>query len=196
MRQHQTQCKCGFHGIDYSVVRTVLYNHISICYVNYLHSKLRFGLDLRTWNAVIMGSGSPLQILIGGKVVAALDRNKAVKVSLPPLDELPPQAGTGPLALDILVEGLGRDNGGSKFDLKGLMSQHVYLNGALRTLDYDDCTLTEQRKLCCESATTFRCSALHTNEGVINQVLKIAAELYAAAGVQWLKLLGFRNLQQ
>ena len=57
--------------------------------------------------------------------MASLDRNKGVKVSLPLLDTADKEY----LTLDILVEGIGRDNSGSKFDLKGLVSQDVYLNG-------------------------------------------------------------------
>lgn len=70
--------------------------------------------------------------MVDGKVVAALDRNKEVKVSLPAIDAS--FSNKGFLTLDILVEGFGRDNGGSKFDLKGLMSQEVYLNGTLGCL--------------------------------------------------------------
>lgn len=68
-----------------------------------------------------------MQILIDGKTVGGLDRNKAVNVSLPALDA---QGARGAhVTLDILVEGIGRDNSGSKFDLKGLVSEHVLLNG-------------------------------------------------------------------
>lgn len=66
-----------------------------------------------------------VKVLIEGKTAASLDRNKGVKVSLPVLDT----ADKDFLTLDILVEGIGRDNSGSKFDLKGLVSQDVYLNG-------------------------------------------------------------------
>ena len=62
-----------------------------------------------------------------GKTVASLDRNKAVNVSLPLLGI--DASDKTYLTLDILVEGIGRDNSGSKFDLKGLVSQDVYLNG-------------------------------------------------------------------
>lgn len=68
-----------------------------------------------------------MQIMVEGKVVASLDRNKKAKVSLPELDTLSTDQDL--ITLDILVEGIGRDNSGSKFDLKGLMSQDVYLNG-------------------------------------------------------------------
>lgn len=61
--------------------------------------------------------------------MAVLDRNKGCKVSLPMINT---EAGKKEfVTLDILVEGIGRDNSGSKFDLKGLVSQHVYLNGKL-----------------------------------------------------------------
>ena len=73
-----------------------------------------------------------MQILVEGKVVASLDRNKKAKVSLPVLDTL--SSDQELVTLDILVEGIGRDNSGSKFDLKGLMSQDVYLNGRHQTL--------------------------------------------------------------
>ncbi|KAL0019729.1 hypothetical protein WJX77_006458 [Trebouxia sp. C0004] len=69
------------------------------------------------------------RIMVEGKVVASLDRNKKAKVSLPVLDTL--SSDQDLVTLDILVEGIGRDNSGSKFDLKGLMSQDVYLNGDL-----------------------------------------------------------------
>ncbi|DBB15766.1 TPA: hypothetical protein ACH3X3_003968 [Trebouxia sp. C0006] len=69
------------------------------------------------------------RIMVEGKVVASLDRNKKAKVSLPVLDTL--SSDQDLVTLDILVEGIGRDNSGSKFDLKGLMSQEVYLNGDL-----------------------------------------------------------------
>lgn len=64
--------------------------------------------------------------------MAAFDRNKGVKVSLPMLNTDESQKEV--LCLDILVEGIGRDNSGSKFDLKGLISQDVYLNGRLLTV--------------------------------------------------------------
>ena len=73
-----------------------------------------------------------MQVLVDGNTVAALDRNKGVKVSLPMLNTDESQKEV--LCLDILVEGLGRDNSGSKFDLKGLISQDVYLNGRLLTV--------------------------------------------------------------
>ncbi|KAL0030525.1 hypothetical protein WJX79_001635 [Trebouxia sp. C0005] len=69
------------------------------------------------------------RIMVDGKVVASLDRNKKAKVSLPVLDTF--SSDQDLVTLDILVEGIGRDNSGSKFDLKGLMSQDVYLNGDL-----------------------------------------------------------------
>ena len=62
-----------------------------------------------------------------GTTVAALDRNKGSKVNLPMLN--PDFSKKEVLSLDILVEGIGRDNSGSKFDLKGLVSQNIYLNG-------------------------------------------------------------------
>ncbi len=65
--------------------------------------------------------------MVEGKVVASLDRNKKAKVSLPVLDTH--SSDQDLVTLDILIEGIGRDNSGSKFDLKGLMSQDVYLNG-------------------------------------------------------------------
>lgn len=58
-----------------------------------------------------------LQIMVEGKVVASLDRNKEVKVSLPVLDTA--SADKDFLTLDILVEGIGRDNSGSKSISKG-----------------------------------------------------------------------------
>lgn len=64
-----------------------------------------------------------------GNTVASLDRNKGVKISLPMLNT--DLSKKEVLTLDILVEGIGRDNSGSKFDLKGLVSQDVYLNGRL-----------------------------------------------------------------
>ena len=70
----------------------------------------------------------PLKVLVEGKTVASMDRNKHANVSLPPLN----MAGKKEyLTLEILVEGIGRDNSGAKFDLKGLVSQYVYLNGKL-----------------------------------------------------------------
>ena len=68
-----------------------------------------------------------MQIMVEGKVVASLDRNKKAKVSLPVLNTL--SSDQDLVTLDILVEAIGRDNSGSKFDLKGLMSQDIYLNG-------------------------------------------------------------------
>ena len=66
-----------------------------------------------------------------GKVVASLDRNKGVKVSLPLLNSITADKSKETLTLDILVEAIGRDNSGSKFDLKGLVSEDIYLNGEL-----------------------------------------------------------------
>lgn len=65
-------------------------------------------------------------------MVASLDRNKGVKVSLPLLSIHTADKSKETLTLDILVEAIGRDNSGSKFDLKGLVSQYVYLNGKLQ----------------------------------------------------------------
>ena len=67
-----------------------------------------------------------------GKIVASLDRNKHTNVSLHGLNDL--ETAKGHLTLDILVEAIGRDNSGSKFDLKGLMSSHIYLNGKALSL--------------------------------------------------------------
>ena len=72
-----------------------------------------------------------MQVLINGKTVAGLDRNKAVNVSLPDLAEKDSHGSH--VTLDILVEGIGRDNSGSKFDLKGLVSEHVLLDGRAAT---------------------------------------------------------------
>ena len=72
-------------------------------------------------NSVKVGS----QVMVEGKVVASLDRNKQAKVSLPAVASTNKEF----LTLEILVEGIGRDNSGSKFDLKGLMSQDIYLEG-------------------------------------------------------------------
>ena len=92
----------------------------NLCHTKTLsHTKT---LHLPSWNPI-----SCMQIMVEGKVVASLDRNKKAKVSLPVLDTL--SSDQDLVTLDILVEGIGRDNSGSKFDLKGLMSQEVYLNG-------------------------------------------------------------------
>ena len=64
---------------------------------------------------------------VEGHNVASVDRNKHTNVSLHGLNDI--ATAKGHLTLDILVEAIGRDNSGSKFDLKGLMSSHVYLNG-------------------------------------------------------------------
>lgn len=69
------------------------------------------------------------RVLVEGKIVASLDRNKHTNVSLHGLNDL--ETAKGHLTLDILVEAIGRDNSGSKFDLKGLMSSHIYLNDGL-----------------------------------------------------------------
>lgn len=67
-----------------------------------------------------------------GKVVASLDRNKGAKVSLLLLGIDTADKSKEMLTLDILVEAIGRDNSGSKFDFKGLVSEDVYLNGKLQ----------------------------------------------------------------
>lgn len=81
------------------------------------------------YNPVIVNwlSAFHLQMIIDGKTVAGLDRNKAVNVSLPALSTQDSHGSH--VTLDILVEGIGRDNSGSKFDLKGLVSEHVLLDG-------------------------------------------------------------------
>ena len=70
-----------------------------------------------------------MQVLVNGKTTAGLDRNKAVNVSLPGLAS--EDSHGSHVTLDILVEGIGRDNSGSKFDLKGLISEHILLDGEL-----------------------------------------------------------------
>lgn len=82
-------------------------------------------------NSVKVGS----QVMVEGKVVASLDRNKQAKVSLPAVASTNKEF----LTLEILVEGIGRDNSGSKFDLKGLMSQDVYLEGKARISSTASC---------------------------------------------------------
>ncbi|KAL3131686.1 hypothetical protein ABBQ38_007978 [Trebouxia sp. C0009 RCD-2024] len=71
------------------------------------------------------------RVLVEGKVVASLDRNKGAKVSLLLLGIDTADKSKEMLTLDILVEAIGRDNSGSKFDFKGLVSEDVYLNGDL-----------------------------------------------------------------
>lgn len=65
-------------------------------------------------------------------MIASLDRNKGAKVSLPLLDKDTADKSKKMLTLDIVVEAIGRDNSGSKFDFKGLVSEDVYLNGKLQ----------------------------------------------------------------
>ena len=79
--------------------------------------------DAFTWHQQAVGPPL-LQILIDGKTVGGLDRNKAVSLSLPAV-----ASDSAHVTLDILVEGLGRDNSGSKYDFKGLVSEHVLLDG-------------------------------------------------------------------
>ena len=64
-------------------------------------------------------------MLLDGKVVGDLDRNKGTTVMLPARD--------GGAVLDILVQGIGRDNAGAAFDTKGLQSEEVRLDGKAAT---------------------------------------------------------------
>ncbi len=68
-----------------------------------------------------------LQILANGNKVGVLSRNLGRAVSL---DFTPPA--NGQVVLDVLVEELGRDNGGTEFDTKGLMSGNISLDGESR----------------------------------------------------------------
>ena len=67
-----------------------------------------------------------LQILANGNKVGTLSRNlgPAVTLDFVPLEN-------GEVVLDVIVEELGRDNGGTAWDLKGLMSGNITLDGAL-----------------------------------------------------------------
>jgi len=99
-----------------------------------------------------------MQIMVEGKVVASLDRNKKAKVSLPVLDTL--SSDQELVTLDILVEGIGRDNSGSKFDLKGLMSQDVYLNGRFSNPSFSG----RFRSFCCFCLHKFCCFCMQNCE--------------------------------
>lgn len=99
------------------------------------------------------------QILVNGKTVGGLDRNKAVSLSLPAVAS--DDAHGAHVTLDVLVEGLGRDNSGSKYDFKGLVSEHVLLDGEPHDHDpipFQNMVLPRQR---CDQVTT-------TWEGLIN----------------------------
>lgn len=54
-------------------------------------------------------------------MVGDLERNKGTNIMLPAID--------GGAVLDILVQGIGRDNAGAAFDTKGLQSEEVRLDG-------------------------------------------------------------------
>lgn len=68
-----------------------------------------------------------MQVYLGGKLVAVLDRShpKQVQLQQPESDQ--------PATLAILVHAMGRDSGGCFFDLKGLITT-VKLNGETTTL--------------------------------------------------------------
>lgn len=68
-----------------------------------------------------------LQVLANGNKVGTLSRNLGPAVTL---DFVPP--GNGEVVLDVIVEELGRDNGGTAWDLKGLMSGNITLDGESR----------------------------------------------------------------
>ena len=65
-----------------------------------------------------------VQVLLGGKAVGGFDRNKPSNLTLPASSKTDES-----VLLEILVEAIGRDNGGAQFDVKGLTSQDVKLNG-------------------------------------------------------------------
>ena len=77
--------------------------------------------------AVMLSSlDDALQILANGDKVGVLSRNLGPAVML---DFVPPA--NGEVVLDVIVEELGRDNGGTAWDLKGLMSGNITLDGKL-----------------------------------------------------------------
>jgi hypothetical protein len=75
------------------------------------------------------------QILLDGKRLGSLDRNGPPTLQIAAVGSRPNVTSHGPhgahvIALDIIVQGIGRSNDGVVFDTKGLASTHVTLNGA------------------------------------------------------------------
>lgn len=75
----------------------------------------------------------PAQILVNGVIIGRLDRNQEANlelgISTPPAGPVKPE-NSSMAVLDILVEGYARRNTGTDFDVKGLPSTIVLLNGA------------------------------------------------------------------
>lgn len=81
----------------------------------------------------LTGAWLRAQILVNGVVIGRLDRNQEANLELgiaaPPAGPVKPDNGSMAV-LDILVEGYARRNTGTDFDVKGLPSTIVLLNGA------------------------------------------------------------------
>ena len=70
---------------------------------------------------------SPAQVLLDGKVVAALERSCPQQVHLPEVLVFFSQV----TVLEIVVHAMGRQSGGCEWDFKGLVYPNVQLNGVL-----------------------------------------------------------------
>ena len=81
----------------------------------------------------LTGAWPRAQILVNGVIIGRLDRNQEANLELgiaaPPAGPVKPENGSMAV-LDILVEGYARRNTGTDFDVKGLPSTVVLLNGA------------------------------------------------------------------
>ena len=69
-----------------------------------------------------------MQVLLNGVLVGTLERNGGTRITLPKTPFAKSQF-PGQVVLDIIVEGMGRTNLGTIFDVKGLASGNVTLNG-------------------------------------------------------------------
>ena len=76
--------------------------------------------------ALIIGC-TPTQVLLDGKVVAALERSCPRQVQLPEVLVFFSQV----TVLDIVVHAMGRQSGGCEWDFKGLVYPNIQLNGTL-----------------------------------------------------------------
>ena len=70
---------------------------------------------------------SPAQVLLDGKVVAALERSCPRQVQLPKVLVFFSQV----TVLEVVVHAMGRRSGGCEWDVKGLVYPNIQLNGTL-----------------------------------------------------------------
>ena len=77
------------------------------------------------------------QVLLDGRRVGRLERSGNTSLIIGDVAHADSSPARDVAVLDIIVEAMGRANDGWRFDVKGLPSQNVFLNGMQLTYAHD-----------------------------------------------------------